>query len=38
MGNGHGIGRVRQGREYGVLRTELRVKVRIENREVMDMK
>ena len=38
MGNRHGTGRVRQGWAYGVLRTESRVKVRMENREVMDTK
>ena len=38
MGSGHGTGRVRQGQVYGVPRTESRVKVRKENRKVMDMK
>ena len=38
MGNGHGMGKVRQGRVYEVLRMESRVKVRIENRKVTDMK
>ena len=38
MGSGHGTGRVGQGRVYGVLRTESRVKVRMENREVMNTK
>ena len=38
MGNGQGNREVGQGWVYGVPRTELRVKVRMENREVMDMK
>ena len=38
MGNGHGMGTVRQGWAYGVPRMEPMVKVRMENREVMDMK
>ena len=37
-GNGHGMGRVGQGRVYGVLKTESRFKVRMENRKVMDTK
>ena len=37
-GNGHGTERVRQGQAYRVPRTESRVKVRMENREVMDTK
>ena len=37
-GSGHGIGKVRQGRAYGVLRTESRVKVEMENIKVMDTK
>ena len=37
-GNGHGTGRVRQGRAYGVLKTELRFEVRMDNRKVMDTK
>ena len=32
-GNGHGTGRVRQGRAYGVPETELRFEVRMENRK-----
>ena len=36
--NGHGTGRVRQGWAYGVLKTELRFEVRMENRKVMDTK
>ena len=36
MGGRHGIGKVRQGWAYRVLRTESRVKVRMENRNVMD--
>ena len=32
------MGKVRQGRAYGVLRNRSRVKVRMENRKVMDMK
>ena len=38
MGNGHGMGKVRQGQAYRVPRMESRVKVRMENRKVMDMK
>ena len=38
MGNGHGTGKVGQGQAYGVPRMESRVKVRMENRKVMDMK
>ena len=37
-GNGHGMGRVRQGRAYRVPKTESRFEVRMENQEVMDMK
>ena len=37
-GNGHGTGRVGQGRAYGVPKTELRFEVRMENRKVMDTK
>ena len=37
-GSGHGTGKVRQGWAYGVLRMESRVKVKMENRKVMDMK
>ena len=37
-GNGHGMGRVREGQAYGVLKMELRFEVRMENRKVMDMK
>ena len=33
--NRHGTGRVRQGRVYGILKTELRFEVRMENRKVM---
>ena len=33
-----GLGRVGEGWAYGVPRTESRVKVRMENREVMDTK
>ena len=36
--SGLGTGKVRQGRAYGVLRTESRVKVKMENRKVMDTK
>ena len=36
--NGHGMGRVRQGRAYEVLKTELRFEVIMENRKEMDMK
>ena len=38
MGSGHGMGKVGQGRAYRVPNTESRVKVRMENRKVMDMK
>ena len=37
MGSEHGMGRVREGQAYGVPRTESRVKVRMENKKVMDM-
>ena len=36
--NGHGMGRVGQGWAYGGPKTELRFKVRMENRKVMDAK
>ena len=36
--SGHGMGKVGQGQAYGVLRTESRVKVKRENRKVMDTK
>ena len=32
------MGKVGQGRAYGFLRTESRIKIRMENRKVMDMK
>ena len=32
------MGRVGQGQAYGVPRTESRVKIRVENRKVTDMK
>ena len=35
--NGHGTGRVGQGQVYGVPKMELRFKVRMEDREAMDM-
>ena len=38
MGSGHGTGKVGQGQASGVLRMESRVKVRMENRKVMDMR
>ena len=38
MGSRHGIGRVGEGRAYGVLGMESRVKVRMENGKVMDVK
>ena len=38
MGKGHGTGKVGQGWAYGVLRMDQRVKVRIENRKVIDTK
>ena len=38
MGTGHGTGKVGQGQAYGVWRTETRVKVRMENRKIMDIK
>ena len=38
MGSGHGMGKVGQGWAYGVLQTESRVKVRMENRKAMDTK
>ena len=38
MGSGHGSGRVGQGWAYGVLRTESRVKVGMENRKAVDTK
>ena len=37
-GNRHGTGRVGQGQAYGVLKTELRFEVKMENRKVMEMK
>ena len=36
MGNGHGMGRVWQGWHTEFQKTESRVKVRMENRKVMD--
>ena len=36
MGNGYEMGKVGQGQAYGVPRMESRVKVRMENRKVMD--
>ena len=36
--NRHGMGRVGEGRAYGVPKTELRFEVRMENRKVMDSK
>ena len=38
MGSRHGTGKVRQGQAYGVSKMESRVKVKMENRKVMDMK
>ena len=38
MGNGDGMGKVGQGQTYGVPRTDQWVKVRMENRKVIDMK
>ena len=38
MGNGYGTGKVGQGWAYRVPRKESRVKVRMENRKVMDVK
>ena len=37
-GNGHGMGRVGEGWAYGVLKTESRFEVRMEDRKVMDTK
>ena len=34
--NGHGMGRVGEGRGYGVPKMELRFEVRMEDRKVMD--
>ena len=38
MGNRHGMGRLGEAQAYRVPRMESRVKVRMENRKVMDMK